>query len=258
MKRITKFVDKMKEQYTEYLKKRIIGAMTLISEETSFNERQQCLFQFLKTFPPSDFEEIDLLEYMKQAEFSEILEWHYLKKKDYKNGIIYAIQASHNNRDHCFSVIRSLLSDPTLSETEKESIRSYIINQLQNFIHVDEEGFNFYSFFFFFFFCFFFYIYIYFNFLFLFFIIFFLKNIATSLLIVDVFGKNDHNRLVQELAHSPEKQFQYLQGIMVARRKYLFFKIFFIFIFIFYLFLFFIFFYLFLFFYLFYIYFIFI
>ena len=61
---------------SDYLLDRIIGALTLIDDESTFDERQQCLLKLIKYCPANRLDEKSLVSHAKDAEFHEVTEWY--------------------------------------------------------------------------------------------------------------------------------------------------------------------------------------
>lgn len=137
-------------------------------------ERQTLLLDVLRVSNPTDYDADKVLVLVEGVEMYKAAQYLYSLKRDFSKVLVFHIK-DPETRPHTFDFIRSLMSDPELSDEDRALVKSTTLAHLPQLIAADSP--------------------------------------ATSKLIVEVFT-TEHDRILRELGTYPKLQYTYLKGLL--------------------------------------------
>lgn len=141
--------------------------------QPSLSERQSLLLEVLRVSNQSDYDTPRVLVLIEGAEMYKAAQYLYSLNRDFAKVLVFHIK-DPETRPHTFDFIRSLMSDPELSEEDRALVKSTTLAHLPQLIAADSP--------------------------------------ATSKLIIEVFT-TEHERILRELGTYPKLQYTYLKGL---------------------------------------------
>ena len=154
----------------------MLSHLVLEDDSSSLEDREEALLLVIKSAPKLKFDEAQLHMLARGAEMHQVSEYFYMQHKEYRKVVLCAIEGSKVNRSRVFKVIGDLLTDPSLSDAERDVVKKTTMTSLEQLIELDAE--------------------------------------AASMMIMEHFAGEEYSKTVHELDQHPMLQYKLLRGVV--------------------------------------------